>query len=267
MNTQHGGRQTDASSTDPSSTYDAHTYYYDLSPRSSAHSLLSVVSDESLMTAATPAPLSTSNLSYASTVFDSVPLPAHVGVGQSSLLHVGAAGRTVPQLSSPSQTMTTRMATSSARMMAGGGVPAPAMSRGRRGGGGGGGGGREGGGGGGGWSWEGGEGGPEERALTPTSSLLAASEWLLHGGGGEGASSSSTASRARRQWMMELDRRRVEEVLGPFQGPCLLDCIVVELSDVDVFSARRTVCQGEGEQRNDGENFKIVREVRRKFLK
>lgn len=35
----------------------------------------------------------------------------------------------------------------------------------------------------------------------------------------------------------EEDRRRIEERLEAFKGPCLLDCIEVELSEVDVFSA------------------------------
>ena len=37
-------------------------------------------------------------------------------------------------------------------------------------------------------------------------------------------------------------------------GPCLLDCIQVDLKEVDVFSARKV--------NMDGHNFKIVRQVR-----
>ena len=52
---------------------------------------------------------------------------------------------------------------------------------------------------------------------------------------------------------VEEDRRRIERQLEAFKGPCLLDCIEVDLSDVDVFSARRVKLGGSG--------FKIVRQV------
>lgn len=38
---------------------------------------------------------------------------------------------------------------------------------------------------------------------------------------------------------VEEDRQRIEKQLEAFKGPCLLDCIEVELSDVDVFSAKK----------------------------
>ncbi len=44
----------------------------------------------------------------------------------------------------------------------------------------------------------------------------------------------------------EEDRRRIEKHLEAFKGPCLLDCIVVDLSDVDVFSARKVMGKGGG---------------------
>lgn len=40
------------------------------------------------------------------------------------------------------------------------------------------------------------------------------------------------------------------------QGPCLLDCIELVLSEVDVFSARKT-----GTSLQDGYNYKIERDV------
>lgn len=43
----------------------------------------------------------------------------------------------------------------------------------------------------------------------------------------------------------EEDRRRVEMLLEGYQGPCLLDCIEVDLAGVDVFSAKRVPAQGE----------------------
>ena len=51
--------------------------------------------------------------------------------------------------------------------------------------------------------------------------------------------------------VIEEDRRRVERLLEVFRGPCLLDCIEVVLSGVDVFSAKRVPAQGE--------NFRIER--------
>ena len=39
---------------------------------------------------------------------------------------------------------------------------------------------------------------------------------------------------------VEEDRRRVESQLAAFRGPCLLDCMVIDLTEVDVFSATRT---------------------------
>ena len=53
--------------------------------------------------------------------------------------------------------------------------------------------------------------------------------------------------------LVEEDRRRIERQLEAFKGPCLLDCIEVDLSDVDVFSARRV--------KLGGSDFKIVRQV------
>ncbi len=50
---------------------------------------------------------------------------------------------------------------------------------------------------------------------------------------------------------VEEDRRRIESQLQAFKGPCLLDCIVVDLADVDVFSARKTGDRG---------GWRIVRE-------
>ena len=55
---------------------------------------------------------------------------------------------------------------------------------------------------------------------------------------------------------MEADRLRVERQLEAFRGPCLLDCIEVSLSDVDVFSAKRVKLPGAGEGR-----FGICRQV------
>ncbi len=52
---------------------------------------------------------------------------------------------------------------------------------------------------------------------------------------------------------VEQDKRQIEEKLEAVKGPCLLDCIELILSEVDVFSARR-VEQG-------ANNFKIVRQV------
>lgn len=52
---------------------------------------------------------------------------------------------------------------------------------------------------------------------------------------------------------VEEDRRRVEKQLEAFEGPCLLDCIEVSLSDVDVFSAKKVRVQG-------GHNYRIVRQ-------
>ena len=55
---------------------------------------------------------------------------------------------------------------------------------------------------------------------------------------------------------VEEDRRRVENQLAAFRGPCLLDCMVIELTEVDVFSATR--------EKLEGSNFKITRQVRRR---
>lgn len=51
---------------------------------------------------------------------------------------------------------------------------------------------------------------------------------------------------------MDEDRKRVEKLLEIFKGPCLLDCIEVSLTEVDVFSAKRVPAHGE--------DFKIVRQ-------
>ena len=53
--------------------------------------------------------------------------------------------------------------------------------------------------------------------------------------------------------LVEEDRRRIERQLEAFKGPCLLDCIEVDLCDVDVFSAKRV--------KLGGSDFKIVRQV------
>lgn len=53
---------------------------------------------------------------------------------------------------------------------------------------------------------------------------------------------------------VEEDRRRVEKQLEAFAGPCLLDCIEVSLSDVDVFSARKVKVQG-------SHSYRIVRQL------
>lgn len=45
---------------------------------------------------------------------------------------------------------------------------------------------------------------------------------------------------------VEEDRRRIEKELQAFKGPCLLDCIVVELANVDVFSAHKERGRGGG---------------------
>ena len=55
---------------------------------------------------------------------------------------------------------------------------------------------------------------------------------------------------------VEEDRRRVESQLAAFRGPCLLDCMVIDLTEVDVFSATR--------EKLEGNNFKITRQVCRK---
>ncbi len=55
-----------------------------------------------------------------------------------------------------------------------------------------------------------------------------------------------------RSSVVEEDRRRVENLLNVFRGPCLLDCIEVDLMEVDVFSAQRVPARGE--------NFKIIRQ-------
>ena len=52
---------------------------------------------------------------------------------------------------------------------------------------------------------------------------------------------------------VEEDRRRVEKQLEAFAGPCLLDCIEVSLSDVDVFSAKKVKVSGDT-------NYRIVRQ-------
>ena len=52
---------------------------------------------------------------------------------------------------------------------------------------------------------------------------------------------------------VEEDRRRVEKQLEAFAGPCLLDCIEVSLSNVDVFSAKKVKVRGDT-------NYRIVRQ-------
>lgn len=52
---------------------------------------------------------------------------------------------------------------------------------------------------------------------------------------------------------VEEDRKRVESQLEACKGPCLLDCIELDLAEVDVFSARKV--------KLEGNNFKIVRQV------
>ena len=54
---------------------------------------------------------------------------------------------------------------------------------------------------------------------------------------------------------MEEDRKRVEKQLEAFEGPCLLDCIEVNLKDVDVFSAKKIRVKGGGRQM-----YRIVRQ-------
>ena len=54
---------------------------------------------------------------------------------------------------------------------------------------------------------------------------------------------------------VEEDRRRVEKQLEAFEGPCLLDCIEVNLKDVDVFSAKKIRVKGGGRQM-----YRIVRQ-------
>ena len=51
----------------------------------------------------------------------------------------------------------------------------------------------------------------------------------------------------------EEDRRRIESQLQARSGPCLLDCIQLDLTEVDVFSARKVGVEGD--------SFKIVRQV------
>ena len=58
--------------------------------------------------------------------------------------------------------------------------------------------------------------------------------------------------------IMEEDRKRWENLLETFKGPCLLDCIELILEEVDVFSAKRVP--------DHGEKFIIVRQ-RGKVLK
>ena len=58
---------------------------------------------------------------------------------------------------------------------------------------------------------------------------------------------------------VEEDRRRVESQLAAFRGPCLLDCMVIDLTEVDVFSATR--------EKLEGNNFRITRQVRREKRK
>ena len=36
-----------------------------------------------------------------------------------------------------------------------------------------------------------------------------------------------------------VDKEKIEEILSAHQGPCLLDCMELLLSEVDVFSARK----------------------------
>ena len=45
----------------------------------------------------------------------------------------------------------------------------------------------------------------------------------------------------------------MERLLEVYKGPCLLDCIEVNLTNVDVFSAKRVPAHGK-------DNFKIVRQ-------
>lgn len=58
--------------------------------------------------------------------------------------------------------------------------------------------------------------------------------------------------------VVDTDRMRVERLLDIFRGPCLLDCIEVNLTEVDVFSARRVPARGESFriQRQEGKVLK-----------
>ena len=88
--------------------------------------------------------------------------------------------------------------------------------------------------------------------LSPTPGLLGTpksrSDNSMFGGSWDGDISSA----------VEQDRLRVETLLQIFKGPCLLDCIQVGLSEVDVFSARRVPVRGSkfSIQRQEGEVLK-----------
>ena len=58
---------------------------------------------------------------------------------------------------------------------------------------------------------------------------------------------------------MREDQKILEEIATK-KGPCLLDCIELVLSDVDVFSARKTPLYP-GQSNRDGTLFQIQRDV------
>ena len=55
--------------------------------------------------------------------------------------------------------------------------------------------------------------------------------------------------------------RKIEDILASHGGPCLLDCMELVLSDVDVFSARKTPVSPGG-SKQDGYLFHFKRDVR-----
>lgn len=78
---------------------------------------------------------------------------------------------------------------------------------------------------------------------------------LKHPGGGTVSESESDSSMfgSFQSSSVEEDRRRIERNLDAFRGPCLLDCIEIDLTEVDVFSATR--------EKVEGGNFKFLRQV------
>ena len=57
-----------------------------------------------------------------------------------------------------------------------------------------------------------------------------------------------------------VDKEKIEEILSAHQGPCLLDCMELLLSEVDVFSARKKTAQPHVSLQ-DGYHYIIERDV------
>lgn len=80
----------------------------------------------------------------------------------------------------------------------------------------------------------------------------------------------SMSTESMQSLMIERDRLEVEQRLAARSGPCLMDCIEVQLESVDAFSSHRVGGSNKTtsiHQHNITEDYKIVRDVRNSLSK